>query len=169
MPTLGAPSLLPRYSLLPVPSLAADDTCLRTGQGPFQGRPNRIAARASTSSSWPSSPSRTARRGAEGTEAGNFRGGPIKGHLSGLSGLSKKKEIKGTVASGAIRSQHVISIKSRRPRRRFSLSHPPSLKRRDQAVTASSRSTTSSTWTASYLSLHRFGSSCPSAHSNVML
>ena len=91
----------------PVPSPAADDACLRTGQGPFQGRPNRIAARASTSStsSSPTSPSRTARRGAEGTEAGNFRGGPIKGHLSGLSGLSKKKEIKGTVASEAIRSK----------------------------------------------------------------
>ena len=120
-------SLQPHYT--PVPSPVADDTCMRTGQGPFQGRPDRIAARASTSStsSWPSSPSRTARRGAEGTEAGNFRGGPIKGHLSGLSGLSKKKEIKGTVASGAIRSEHVISIKSRRPRRRFSLSHPPSL------------------------------------------
>jgi hypothetical protein len=82
-------SLQPPYT--PVPSPAADDTCLRTGQGPFQGRPNRIAARASTSSSWPSSPSRTARRGAEGTEAGNFRGGFIKGHLSGLSGTSRKK------------------------------------------------------------------------------
>ena len=71
-------SLQPHYT--PVPSPAADDTCMRTGQGPFQGRPDRIAARASTSStsSWPSSPSRTARRGAEGTEAGNFRGGPIK-------------------------------------------------------------------------------------------
>ena len=120
-------SLQPHYT--PVPSPAADDTCMRTGQGPFQGRPDWIAVRASTSStsSWPSSPSRTARRGAEGTEAGNFRGGPIKGHLSGLSGLSKKKEIKGTVASGAIRSQHVISIKSRRPHRHFSLSHSPSL------------------------------------------
>jgi hypothetical protein len=98
-------SLQPHYT--PVPSPVADDTCMRTGQGPFQGRPDRIAARASTSStsSWPSSPSRTARRGAEGTEAGNFRGGPIKGHLSGLSGLSKKKEIKGTVASEAIRSK----------------------------------------------------------------
>jgi hypothetical protein len=82
-------SLQPHYT--PVPSPAADDACLRTGQGPFQGRPDRIAARASTSStsSWPTS--RTARRGAEGTEAGNFRGGPIKGHLSGLSGTSRKK------------------------------------------------------------------------------
>ena len=34
---------------------------------------------------------------------------------------TKKKDIKGTVAPEAIRSEHVISIKSRRPRRRFSL------------------------------------------------
>merc|ERR1711959_277656 len=75
---LGAPSLLPHYSLLPVPSTAADDACLRTGQGHFQGRPNRIAARASTSSTRPTAPSRTARRRAEGTEAGNFQGAPGK-------------------------------------------------------------------------------------------
>ena len=91
------------------------------GPRPFTEQAKSDSGEGSTSSTWPPSPSRTARRGAEGTEAGNFRGGPIKGHLSGLSGLSKKKEIKGTVASGAIRSQHVISIKSRRPRRRFSL------------------------------------------------
>merc|ERR1712216_497008 len=33
-------SLQPHYT--PVPSPAADDTCMRTGQGPFQGRPERI-------------------------------------------------------------------------------------------------------------------------------
>ena len=106
---LGAPSLLPHYSLLPVPSPAADDACLRTGQGPFQGRPNRIAARASTSSTRPTAPSRTARRGAEGTEAGNFHGAPGKIFSwvqdMCLSRTSKKKEIKRHGRCRTIRSK----------------------------------------------------------------
>lgn len=106
-----ASSLQPHYT--PVPSPAADDTCMRTGQGPFQGRSNRLAARIDLFTTYGLSPSRTARRGAEGTEAGNFQGG---GPLSGFSPGCQKTRDKKRRSFRTTRSKHVISIKIRRSR-----------------------------------------------------
>ena len=54
------------------------------------------------------SPSRTARRGAEGTEAGNFQGGPLSGFSPGCQKLGDKKRR----SFRTTRSKHVISTRS---------------------------------------------------------
>ena len=72
----------------------------------------------------------TARRGAEGTEAGNFQGDPKREHLPGLSGMPKKREPKynSTVADRTTRSMMRSASRARGFAGILHFSHPLSQK-----------------------------------------